>query len=158
MLHRDIMNSAEMRDAAEQKIESEGQVTVMTVHRSKGLEFSIVIVPGIVEDRLKSAMPEFVPHKKHGLELNVKDLGVFPSNALKNEWRAMQQHLLAEEMRLFYVAVTRAKHMVCMFGVQLEEGDERSATRSWQAEVLAAKEEMTQCGARFWPDSSDSVA
>lgn len=158
MLHRDIMNDTETRDAAEQETEGEGQVTVMTVHRSKGLEFSIVIVPGIVEDRLKSAMPEFVPHKKHGLELNVKDLGVFPSNALKNEWRAMQQHLLAEEMRLFYVAVTRAKHMVCMFGVQLEEGDERSATRSWQAEVLAAKEEMTQCGARFRPDSSDSVA
>jgi DNA helicase-2/ATP-dependent DNA helicase PcrA len=142
MVHRGIMNGTEMRDAAEQKTEGEGQVTVMTVHRSKGLEFSIVIVPGIV----------------HGLELNVKDLGVFPSNALKNEWRAMQQHLLAEEMRLFYVAVTRAKHMVCMFGVQLEEGDERSATRSWQAEVLAAKEEMTQCGARFRPDSSDSVA
>jgi ATP-dependent helicase/nuclease subunit A len=130
MLHRDIMNGAEMRDAAEQNIESEGQVTVMTVHRSKGLEFPSVIVPGIVEDRLKSAMPEFVPHKKYGLEPNVKDLGVFPSDALKNEWRAMQQHLLAEEMRLFYVEVTRAKRIVCMFGVQLQEGDERSATRS----------------------------
>jgi superfamily I DNA/RNA helicase len=89
MLHRDIMNGAEIRDAAEQKIESEGQVTVMTVHRSKGLEFPSVIVPGIVEDRLKSAMPEFVPRKKYGLEPNVKDLGVFPSDALKNEWRAM---------------------------------------------------------------------
>lgn len=158
MLHRDLMNGTEMRDAAEQKTAGEGQVTVMTVHRSKGLEFPIIISPGIAEDRRKSAMLKFVPHKKHGLEPNVKDPGVFPSNALKNEWRAIKQHLLAEEMRLFYVAVTRAKHMVCMFGVQLEEGDERSATRSWQAEVLAAKEEMTQCGARFRPNSSDSVA
>jgi DNA helicase-2/ATP-dependent DNA helicase PcrA len=154
MLHRDIMNDTEMRDAAEQETEGEGQITVMTVHRSKGLEFPIVIVPGIAEERLKSAIPEFVPHKNYGLELNVKDLGVFPSAALKDEWRAMQQHLLAEEMRLFYVAVTRAKHMVCMFGVQLQPGDERSDARSWQAEVLAARVEMERCGAEFCPNGT----
>ena len=152
MLDRGIMNVAETRDAGEQEAEGAGQVTVMTVHRSKGLEFPIVIVPGIAEDRLKSAIPEFVPHKKYGLELNVKDLGVFPSAELKDEWRAMQQHLLAEEMRLFYVAVTRAEHMVCMFGVQLQPGDKRSSARSWQAEVLAARVEMEQCGASFRPD------
>jgi ATP-dependent exoDNAse (exonuclease V) beta subunit len=154
MLQRDIMNDTETRDAPEQETEGDGQVTVMTVHRSKGLEFPIVIVPGIAEDRLKNTIPEFVPHKTYGLELNVKDLGVFPSAALKNEWRAMQQHLLAEEMRLFYVAVTRAEHMVCMFGVQLPPDDKRSSARSWQAEVLAAQVEMEQCGAEFRSDDS----
>lgn len=157
MLQRDIMNDRETRDAAEQEIDGDGHIIVMTVHRSKGLEFPVVILPGIEEERLKQAMPDFMPHEKYGLELNVKDLGIFPSAEFRREWGHVQEHFLSEEMRLFYVAVTRAKHMVCMFGVKFEDGDERASARSWQAEVLAAKEEMTQRGARFRPRGNDNA-
>lgn len=149
MLHRDIMSDKETRDAAEQESQGAGQVTVMTVHRSKGLEFPVVILPGIEADRLKQTVPDFVAHKKFGLELNIRDLGIRPSAAFKQEWQQLQSHLLAEEMRLFYVAVTRAQHMVCMFGVQLHEDDKRAGGRSWQSEVLAAKDDMKQHGASF---------
>jgi len=157
MLQRDIINDMETRDLAEQDTQGDGHITVMTVHRSKGLEFPVVILPGIEEDRLKHAMPDFMPHEQYGLELNVKELDIFPSADFRRDWSQLQEHFLSEEMRLFYVAVTRAQHMVCMFGVKFEEGDERSSARSWQAEVLAAKEEMEQCGARFRPRGNDNA-
>ena len=55
-------------------------VNVMTLHGSKGLEFPIVYLPGIVEDKL--------PHW----------------NAKQGNGMAIE-----EERRLFYVAVTRAE-------------------------------------------------
>jgi DNA helicase-2/ATP-dependent DNA helicase PcrA len=151
MLRRDIMNDEEARDAAEQESDGDGQVTVMTVHRSKGLEFPVVILPGIEKDRRKNRPPDFIVDKDLGLEVNVRELGVSPSAVFQANWQGARQRLLAEEMRLFYVAVTRAKHMVCMFGVQQQDGEEQSTARSWQAELLAARQEMRQCGAKFYP-------
>jgi ATP-dependent exoDNAse (exonuclease V) beta subunit len=148
MLRRDIMNDEEARDIAQQDTDGEGQVTVMTVHRSKGLEFPIVVLPGIEKNRLKYHPPEFVANSELGLELNVPQLGLTPSNDFQTHWAQIQQHLLAEEMRLFYVAVTRAKHMVCMFGVQ-KTGQGASDVLSWQNEVLKAKEVMREHGAKF---------
>jgi DNA helicase-2/ATP-dependent DNA helicase PcrA len=150
MLRRDIMTDEEARDAAEQEPGGEGQVTVMTVHRSKGLEFPVVILPGIEKDRHKNRPPDFIADKDLGLEVNVGELGLTPSAAFNANWQVARQRLLAEEMRLFYVAVTRAKHMVCMFGVQ-QDGKGESSARSWQSELLAARQEMRQCGAKFYP-------
>ena len=62
--------------------DSENRVTLMTVHSSKGLEFPVVFVSGL-------------------------DDGLFPL------FRTFEnQDELEEERRLFYVAVTRAKHKV----------------------------------------------
>lgn len=126
MLHRDIMSDKETRDVAEQESQDAGQVTVMTVLRSKHLEFPVVILPGGEADRLKQAVPDFIHHKKFGLELNVRDLGIWPSAAFKQDWEQLHSHLLAEEMRLFYVVVTRAQHVIFMFGVRLHEDDKRA--------------------------------
>lgn len=148
MLRRDIMNDEEARDIAQHDSDGEGQVTVMTVHRSKGLEFPVVVLPGIEKNRLKFQPPEFVANMALGLELNVPQLGLSPSTEFQAHWAQIQQSLLAEEMRLFYVAVTRAKHMVCMFGVQ-KTGPGAADALSWQNEVLNAKEVMRQHGAKF---------
>jgi DNA helicase-2/ATP-dependent DNA helicase PcrA len=156
MLRRDIMNDAEARDVGQDEALGDGQVTVMTVHRSKGLEFPVVILPGIEVDRRKNRPPEFIVDKRLGLELNVDALGVRLSPSFQSTWRAAQKRLLAEEMRLFYVAVTRAQHMVCMFGVR-QEDEETSAVSSWQTEVLLAMEAMKECDAMFFavrPDLS----
>jgi ATP-dependent exoDNAse (exonuclease V) beta subunit len=86
----------------------------------------------------------------------VDALGVRLSPSFQSTWRAAQKRLLAEEMRLFYVAVTRAQHMVCMFGVR-QEDEETSAVSSWQTEVLLAMEAMKECDAMFFavrPDLS----
>ncbi|NDR53884.1 UvrD-helicase domain-containing protein [Actinomyces sp. 565] len=71
--------SADAADQAEAQAREQGQVTLMTVHTAKGLEFPVVFVTGL-ED------------------------GTFPhSRSLAEETE------LAEERRLAYVAVTRAR-------------------------------------------------
>ena len=157
MLQRDIMNKEGTRDAAEQDGEGDGQVTVMTVHRSKGLEFPVVILPGIEKDRRSKRPPDYIVDPALGLEVNVKELGVLPSQAFNQRWQLAQRRLLAEEMRLFYVAVTRARHMVCMFGVRQNDEDKTQA-QSWQTQVQAARDDMMRYGAKFktMPDPDDA--
>lgn len=64
---------------ADEKIEGDDYVSLMTVHASKGLEFKSVIVTGLEE-------------------------GLFPSKLSSNTPGEME-----EERRLFYVAITRAE-------------------------------------------------
>ena len=71
--------SADLEDEEAQQAEEQGQITLMTVHTAKGLEFPVVFVTGM-ED------------------------GTFPhSRSLTEETE------LAEERRLAYVALTRAR-------------------------------------------------
>ena len=102
-------------------------VKIMTVHKSKGLEFPIVCIP----DCGNAGKSE----KKEGLVFLHKDLGPVihlppetkddPSaNIFFEELRqeANAKHL-AETKRLLYVAVTRAKVRLLMSGVQETDGD-----------------------------------
>lgn len=109
-----------------------------------------MILPGIEADRRKNRPPEFIVDKRLGLELNVDALGLRLSPSFQSTWRAAQKRLLAEEMRLFYVGVTRAQHMVCMFSVQSDDDEETSAVSSWQTEVIAAMKAMQECNAMFY--------
>ena len=102
-------------------------VKIMTVHKSKGLEFPIVCIP----DCGNAGKSE----KKEGMVFLHKDLGPVihlppetkndPSaNIFFEELRqeANAKHL-AETKRLLYVAVTRAKVRLLMSGVQETGGD-----------------------------------
>nr|WP_298680519.1 UvrD-helicase domain-containing protein [uncultured Treponema sp.] len=102
-------------------------VKIMTVHKSKGLEFPIVCIP----DCGNAGKLE----KKEGMVFLHKDLGPVihlppetkndPSaNIFFEELRqeANAKHL-AETKRLLYVAVTRAKVRLLMSGVQETGGD-----------------------------------
>ncbi|WP_172119676.1 UvrD-helicase domain-containing protein [Actinomyces faecalis] len=74
-----LPDSADLEDEAARKAAEDGQVTLMTVHTAKGLEFPVVFVTGM-ED------------------------GTFPhSRSLADDAE------LAEERRLAYVALTRAR-------------------------------------------------
>jgi DNA helicase-2/ATP-dependent DNA helicase PcrA len=69
-------------------------VHVLTYHRAKGLEYPTVIMPGRVDDRF--------PTRSRG------DLLPFPAELVR-EALPEGDHHLAEERRLFYVGMTRAK-------------------------------------------------
>ncbi|MFC4122434.1 ATP-dependent helicase [Nonomuraea zeae] len=92
-------------------------VRVLTAHRSKGLEWDVVVIAGVQE----GVWPDL---RLRGSLLGVEDLvevveGAQPSAA------SLTSKLLAEERRLFYVAATRARHRLVVTAVGGEDTDER---------------------------------
>ncbi|MGN6741854.1 MAG: UvrD-helicase domain-containing protein [Amnibacterium sp.] len=108
-----------------------GTVQVLTVHGSKGLEWDLVAVPRLVADELPSKpkstrgwlAPGVLPWEFRG---DAAELPVFPWRSLADRAElkaalatyqgAVAASLLAEERRLAYVAVTRARHRLLLTG------------------------------------------
>jgi len=94
-------------------VERRQAVQVISIHHSKGLEYPIVFLAGTARRFNKSdATPSVLIHPQLGVGGKVidTDLGIqYPSLA----WRAiaarLEEETLSEEMRLLYVAMTRAR-------------------------------------------------
>ena len=87
-------------------------VHLMTVHQAKGLEFSLVVMPCLVEGRF--------PSQRQGEGFTL------PDALLEEELPATEMHL-AEERRLAYVAFTRAREeLVCSLAARYE------GTKEWR--------------------------
>ncbi|HEX6593625.1 MAG TPA: helicase-exonuclease AddAB subunit AddA [Bacillota bacterium] len=106
--------------AAKALSEQEDVVRIMTIHSSKGLEFPIVIVGGMNKQfNLQDLNKRYLLHKDFGFAskyINPMKRIVYPTlfyNALQQE---MRRESLAEEMRVLYVALTRAKEKLVMVG------------------------------------------
>lgn len=83
----------------------EGKVQIMTLHKSKGDEFDYVFLPEMTEKNLTLDFSQIKLKSSDFIE-NVKKLN--PNYLPKNEYD-MKQELIAENLRLLYVAITRAK-------------------------------------------------
>ncbi|MFD8983830.1 UvrD-helicase domain-containing protein [Streptomyces sp. NPDC059564] len=91
-------------------------VRLMTAHRSKGLEWGLVVVAGVQE----GLWPDL---RRRGSLLEADRIG---SDGLAEP--LTPGALLAEERRLFYVAATRARHRLVVTAVKApaEDGDQPS--------------------------------
>ena len=90
-----------------------GAVTVMSIHRSKGLEFPIVLLCDTARrfNRQDSSIAVLM-HPELGLGPKLTDTarGIeYPTIARRAIARRIERETLSEEMRLLYVAMTRAK-------------------------------------------------
>ncbi len=97
-------------DAGELRLESDDDaVKVVTIHKSKGLEYPIVYCPFLWEGGdLRADEKERVRFHDSSRENQiVLDLG---SNQLADHLETASEESRAEAVRLLYVAVTRAKH------------------------------------------------
>ncbi len=83
----------------------EGKVQIMTLHKSKGDEFDYVFLPEMAEKNLTLDFSQIKLKNSDFME-NVKKLN--PNYKPKTEYE-MKQELIAENLRLLYVAITRAK-------------------------------------------------
>ena len=83
----------------------EGKVQIMTLHKSKGDEFDYVFLPEMTEKNLTIDFDKIKLKTSDFME-NVKRLN--PSYKPKSEYE-IKQELVAENLRLLYVAITRAK-------------------------------------------------
>lgn len=84
----------------------EGKVQVMTLHKSKGDEFDYVFLPEMTEGNLSLAFENVSLKKNARFMEDVRELN--PNYKAKSD-DDLKEFLLAENLRLFYVAVTRAK-------------------------------------------------
>jgi DNA helicase-2/ATP-dependent DNA helicase PcrA len=127
------LGDAESRDnlTPRQEPAEPGCVQVLTIHGSKGLEWDIVAIPRVVDDELpglsknkkgwvsRGELPYVfrgdrgsLPHFSwQGATTRKEAIAAFTEFA-----EALEDHRLAEERRLMYVAVTRAKHHLLVSG------------------------------------------
>lgn len=93
-------------------------VKLLTVHRSKGLEWRSVFLVGVCETRFPSnrsrtlwtSSPAVLPAPLRGDARDLPQLVGYDKGALDDYRAATKAHGLTEELRLGYVAFTRAAH------------------------------------------------
>lgn len=102
-------------DEAEANIaeETEAVVRVMTIHASKGLEFPIVALANL-GTRPRSDVEPVPDRRAHRLHLRVKNGdNEFKTPGFDDAWIHEKEQKAAEDLRLLYVAVTRARdHLI----------------------------------------------
>lgn len=100
--------------------EQEDVVRIMSIHKSKGLEFPVVFVAGA--NKMFNMMDlngPFLIHKELGFGPKYVDTAlraVYPTLPQLSIRRRMRMETLAEEMRVLYVALTRAKEKLVVTG------------------------------------------
>jgi len=89
---------------------SENKVKLMTIHKSKGLEFQIVYYPGLHKKFIIDEDKEFFSfHPVYGLYSKTYQNGFFPTILKMIHVNNAKEEMVSERIRLFYVALTRAK-------------------------------------------------
>jgi exodeoxyribonuclease V beta subunit len=84
----------------------EAAVKIVTIHKSKGLEYPVVFCPFLWDGRWAGENEVMYHDPDRELKLTL-DLG---SEDLKSHETLAREEVLAENLRLLYVALTRAKH------------------------------------------------
>ena len=112
-------------------------VRIMTIHKSKGLEFPICIVAGCAgQFNMRDTESALVCESDYGVGLDYVDLDKrVKYKDIRKRFLAkyMQEDSLGEELRVLYVAMTRAKEKLIMTGFckefeKLQPGDSYSNT------------------------------
>ncbi len=135
--------------------EGSGAVMLMTIHKSKGLEFPVVFIPDMGQGCAGSQTDDCFKHPELGLAL--KSLDVAGNVATPAMGHTIRVRILdeekAEHARLLYVALTRARDYLVLSGtnkyekaswleamdqfLQLDkrEHSERLTGKGWQARI-----------------------
>ncbi|MEP7185390.1 MAG: exodeoxyribonuclease V subunit beta, partial [Rhodanobacter sp.] len=103
------------------RLESEAAlIQVITIHKSKGLEYPLVLLPFVCAMRETKRGDRFVLHDADGrptLDLQPSDEAI----------QRADRERLQEDLRLLYVALTRARH-ACWLGVaDLKDGQKKAS-------------------------------
>lgn len=100
--------------------ESTDVVRLMSIHKSKGLEFPIVFVVGMDKQfNMQDARASIVIHPELGVGLDAIDLEYrtkAPTLLKRMIQKEVQKESVAEELRILYVAMTRAKEKLILMG------------------------------------------
>jgi ATP-dependent exoDNAse (exonuclease V) beta subunit len=107
-LRENIARTADETDASISE-DTDDVVRIITIHAAKGLQFNVVVFANMVTDRVDrtQAIADRVRRRLH-VKLGSRDKGfVTPGFVAASDHEL--RHTLAEEVRLLYVAATRAR-------------------------------------------------
>ncbi len=157
--------------------DSENVVRIMSIHKSKGLEFPVVFVGGLGRSfNLRDTQEEFLLDKELGLAFSVVDTELsvkYRTVAQRVIARRRRLELLQEEERLLYVAMTRARERLYLLGGCADAEQKREippdraqccldwllplplAEPLWQVELLPMEEQSASAAAA---DAETSLA
>lgn len=107
--------------------ENDDVVRIMTIHKSKGLEFPVVLVAGLGKQFNQSKDTSYLDiHKDLGITLSYvdKERKYFRKTILQNVIKEKNKsNNMDEEIRILYVAFTRAMDKLIMLGTVKNLGD-----------------------------------
>lgn len=119
---------------AETLDENADVVRIMSIHKSKGLEFPVTIVAGLAKKfNLQDASKTVILDADLGLGMDFVDpVRRFRSKTLRKiiVAKKLREDTLSEELRLLYVAMTRAKEKLILTA-EVEEPGKVLQTSSW---------------------------
>lgn len=132
--------------------ENENVVRIMSIHKSKGLEFPVVFVSGLGKMfNAQDTRNKIVIHSDLGIGTDYIDYRLrvkSPTLLKKIVSKKISIENLGEELRILYVAFTRAKEKLILTG----------AVKDWDSTLLKLSHTVAQCNLEKLPFSLLSSA
>ena len=135
----------------------EKAIRVMSIHKSKGLEYPVVVLPDLGKEfNLRDAGEMLLVDDTVGIGLRVVDIereAHYPSLASTVAQHHIRRRSLAEELRVLYVGATRTREHLILIGTD-EPGLEQAWDDTWRGhrgampagDVLAARSMLDWVG------------
>ena len=120
---READTGAEYAESRQRRLDTDAAaVQVMTIHAAKGLEYPVVMAPYLWDKpRVPMAIPVFHDQHRAGPgepRRRLLDVGGSESPDFDSHLEAARSEEAAEEGRLLYVALTRAKHRLVVWWIE----------------------------------------
>jgi len=116
--------------------EQEDVVRIMTIHSSKGLEFPVVFVAGLSKPfNMMDLNKKYLLDKELGFAskyIDPKKRISYPTIPLVAMKKKMRIEMLSEELRVLYVALTRAKEKLMLIGTLK---DAEKSIQEWRSHL-----------------------
>ena len=145
---QEAVGARELEAVAEE--EGADVVRLLTIHAAKGLEFKVVIVADAGRDKAPPSPDEILALSDGRFGFRVADpvttkrRGAFDYDKVREARRIEEQ---AEKLRLYYVAMTRAKERLIVSGsIDREKAADASTPIGWVLGRLDADEELAAAG------------